>query len=105
MRPSGSTTGGRLVQWLLAIPQLGVVAVLFFASAICVVIAFFAVLFAGRRPDGAARLRAQRESLLARGEAYTLLLRDQYPPFARVGLRSTRRTGRDRAVTRALTVH
>ncbi len=75
------TTGFR---FLLAIPQLVVVAVLLFAAAVCLLIAFFAVLFTGRWPDGLRDFVLNVNRYWLRVQAYTLLLTDQYPPFALV---------------------
>lgn len=54
---------------------LGVVA--FF----CAVIAWFAILFTGRYPDGLWKLVAYYLHWRTRAVAYTALLRDEYPPF------------------------
>ncbi|MFC1873040.1 DUF4389 domain-containing protein, partial [Chloroflexota bacterium] len=41
-----------LVKWLLAVPHFIILAFLFIASVVCVVIAWFAILFTGRYPRG-----------------------------------------------------
>jgi len=66
---------------ILAIPQIIVVAVLTFVSFVAVVIAFFAVLFTGKWPDGLRDfvIKVMRWGL--RVQAYFLLLTDEYPPF------------------------
>jgi hypothetical protein len=66
---------------IMVIPHLVVLAVLGLAAFVCFVIAFFAVLFTGRWPDG---LRAFVVNLFRwslRVMAYFMLLTDEYPPF------------------------
>jgi hypothetical protein len=67
---------------ILAIPQIIVVAVLTVVSLVALLIAFFAVLFTGRWPDGLRDfvIKVMRWGL--RVQAYLLLLTDEYPPFA-----------------------
>ena len=64
------------------IPQVIVLVFLFLASAVAVLIAFFAVLFTGRWPEGLRDfvIKVMRWGL--RVQAYFLLLTDEYPPFA-----------------------
>ena len=72
-----------LVKWLLAIPHYIVLAVLGTAAFICVVIAWFAIIFTGRYPRGLFDfvLGVQRWGL--RVSAYMwLLITDKYPPFS-----------------------
>ena len=45
-----STVGLPLVKWLLALPHYVVLFALSIASLVCIVIAWFAILFAGRYP-------------------------------------------------------
>jgi hypothetical protein len=54
---------------------LGVVA------AVCAIIAWFAILFTGRHPDGLWKLAAFYLGWRIRAVAYIALLRDEYPPF------------------------
>jgi hypothetical protein len=67
---------------ILVIPQVVVLVFLFLASAVAVLISFFAVLFTGRWPDGLRDfvIKVMRWGL--RVQAYFLLLTDEYPPFA-----------------------
>lgn len=67
---------------ILAIPQFIVLAVLGLAALVCMIIAFFAVLFTGTWPTGLRDfvLSVMRWSL--RVQAYFCLLTDVYPPFA-----------------------
>jgi hypothetical protein len=67
---------------ILAIPQLIVLALLGVASVVAVVIAFFAVLFTGRWPDGLRDFVVKVMRWSVRVQAYFLLLTDEYPPFA-----------------------
>ena len=72
-----------LVKWLLAVPHYVVLAFLAVAAVVCVIVAWFAILFTGRYPKGLFDfvLGVFRWSL--RVEAYALLmLTDKYPPFA-----------------------
>ncbi|HEY5639906.1 MAG TPA: DUF4389 domain-containing protein, partial [Dehalococcoidia bacterium] len=74
----------QLVIWktLASIPHIIALAVLWFAVVVCVVIAWFAILFTGRFPLG---LRGFITGWLrwgARVGAYWISLRDEYPPFS-----------------------
>ena len=72
-----------LVKWFLAIPHYIVLSVLWILAFVCVVIAWFAILFTGRYPEGLFRIV---ESVLRWGNrvvAYAfLLITDRYPPFS-----------------------
>ena len=72
-----------LVKWFLAIPHYIVLFALWLLAFFCVVIAWFAVLFTGRYPQG---LFGIVESVLRWGNrvvAYAfLLVTDRYPPFS-----------------------
>jgi uncharacterized protein DUF4389 len=72
-----------LVKWFLAIPHYIVLAILWILGFFCVVIAWFAILFTGRYPQG---LFGIVESILRWGNrvwAYAfLLVTDRYPPFS-----------------------
>jgi hypothetical protein len=67
---------------ILAIPHLIMLAVLGIAAGIVAIIAFFAVLFTGKWPDGMLKFVLQFYGWYVRVGAYTLLLVDVYPPFA-----------------------
>jgi Domain of unknown function (DUF4389) len=73
------TTAFRLI---LAIPQLIVLALLFIALVVVGLIAFFAVLFTGRWPQGLRDFALGVGRWWLRVQAYLLLLTDAYPPFA-----------------------
>jgi hypothetical protein len=72
-----------LVKWFLAIPHYIVLVVLWLLAVFCVAIAWFAILFTGRYPEG---LFGIVESVLRWGNrvvAYAfLLVTDRYPPFS-----------------------
>jgi hypothetical protein len=73
------TVGFRII---LVIPHLIVLAFLFLAAVVVLLIAFFAVLFTGKWPEGMRNfvLGVARWSL--RVQAYFALLTDVYPPFS-----------------------
>jgi hypothetical protein len=66
----------------LIIPQLIVLALLLFAGAIVHLIAFFAVLFTGKWPEGMRAFVLNVYGWYLRVSAYAALLTDRYPPFA-----------------------
>ena len=72
-----------LVKWLLAIPHYIVLAVLGVAAFVCVVIAWFAIIFTGRYPRGLFDfvLGVHRWGLRV-GAYMWLLITDRYPPFS-----------------------
>ena len=71
-----------LVKWLLAIPHYIVLFFLWLAAVVCIVIAWFAILFTGRYPRG---LFEFVDGVLRWGNrvvAYAfILVTDEYPPF------------------------
>ena len=72
-----------LVKWLLAIPHYVVLSLLAVAVFVCVVIAWFAILFTGRYPRGLFDFVVGVARWYNRviGYAFTLVT-DQYPPFS-----------------------
>jgi hypothetical protein len=66
---------------ILVIPQFIVLAVLGLGMFVCVVIAFFAVLFTGQWPPGLRDFVVKFMRWAQRVQVYFLLLTDVYPPF------------------------
>jgi hypothetical protein len=67
---------------LLVIPQVVALAVAWIAGFVCVVIAFFAVLFTGTWPAGLRKFVYGLMRWNIRVNAYLNLLTDEYPPFS-----------------------
>jgi hypothetical protein len=71
-----------LVKWLLAIPHYVVLFFLAIAAIVCVIIAWFAILFTGRYPTGLFDFVVGVFRWGNRVTAYAfVLVTDQYPPF------------------------
>ncbi len=74
--------GMPLVKWFLAIPHYIVLIALGIATAICVIIAWFAILFTGNYPKSLFSFVVDVERWGLRVMAYAFLLTtDRYPPF------------------------
>ena len=72
-----------LVKWLLAIPHYIVLWFLWIGAVVCVIIAWFAILFTGRYPRGLFDYVVGVTRWSLRVSAYAILLiTDQYPPFS-----------------------
>jgi Domain of unknown function (DUF4389) len=71
-----------LVKWLLAIPHYVVLVFLGLAAIVCVILAWFAILFTGRYPRGLFDfvVGVMRWGNRVAGYAFVLVT-DQYPPF------------------------
>ena len=77
------TRGLPLVKWFLAIPHYIVLACLVIAAIVCVVIAWFAILFTGRYPRGLFDFVVGVSRWALRVVAYAFLLTtDRYPLFS-----------------------
>jgi len=71
-----------LVKWLLAIPHYVVLLFVGIAAIVCVVVAWFAILFTGRYPRGLFNFVVGALRWQLRVAAYAwLLTTDRYPPF------------------------
>ncbi len=71
-----------IVKWLLAIPHYIVLWFLWIGVIVCVIIAWFAILFAGRYPRSLFDYVVGVDRWTMRVSAYAvLLITDQYPPF------------------------
>jgi hypothetical protein len=72
-----------LVKWLLAIPHWIILYFLWIAAFVCVIIAWFAILFTGRYPRALFDFVVGVGRWMLRVEAYAILLiTDEYPPFS-----------------------
>lgn len=71
-----------LIKWLLVIPSLIVVAVLLVVALFVTVIAWFAILFTGKYPEGMFNFVVATLRWQERVYAYAYLLTDAYPPFS-----------------------
>ncbi|MFC2022480.1 DUF4389 domain-containing protein [Chloroflexota bacterium] len=72
-----------LVKWLLAIPHYIIIFFLWIAAIVCVVIAWFAILFTSRYPQGLFDFVVGVMRWSLRVEVYAFLLTtDRYPPFS-----------------------
>jgi len=81
--PKDLSRGLPLVKWFLAIPHYFVLAVLAIAAIVCVVIAWFAILFTGRYPRGLFDFVVGVSRWGLRVGAYAFLLTtDRYPLFS-----------------------
>jgi len=67
---------------IYAIPHIIIVALLSVAWFVTLVIAWFAILFTGKYPEGLYNFGAGVMRWSIRTEAYMLLMRDEYPPFS-----------------------
>jgi hypothetical protein len=71
------------VKWLLVIPHLIILSVLFIGVFFVVIIAFFAILFTGRYPRGLFDFVVGTLRWMVRVQAYShWLMTDRYPPFS-----------------------
>jgi hypothetical protein len=80
---SDLSRGMVLVKWLLAIPHYIVLFFLYIAAVVCVIIAWFAILFTGRYPKSLFDFVVGVHRWGNRVAAYMfLLVTDKYPPFS-----------------------
>jgi len=69
------------VKWLLAIPNFIILYALALVAYLIIVVAWFAILFSGRYPQGLFNFVVGFYRWDANVSAYLLLMRDEYPPF------------------------
>ena len=75
--------GMPLVKWFLAIPHYVVLFFLYIAAVVCVIFAWFAILFTGRYPRGLFNFVVGVTRWELRVCAYVcILVTDRYPPFS-----------------------
>jgi hypothetical protein len=70
-----------LIGWLLIIPYAAVAALILFGAEICVFIAWFAILIAGRFPEGMFNFVVIGLRWSLRAGAYLYSMTEPYPPF------------------------
>ena len=71
------------MKWLLAIPHYIVLVFLGIAALVCIVLAWFAILFTGRYPRGLFEFVVGVGRWSVRVSAYAfMLVTDRYPPFS-----------------------
>ncbi len=80
--PEGLSRWLIFVKWLLAIPHIVILYLLGIASSLVTFIAFFAILFTKRYPQGLFDFVVNVNRWNANVTAYIFLLRDEYPPFS-----------------------
>ncbi len=71
-----------LVKWLLALPHYIILIFLYLGAVIAVLVAWFAILFTKKYPEGLFKFVVGVRRWNARVSAYVTLLRDEYPPFS-----------------------
>ncbi len=80
--PERITNWKPLVQWLLALPHYFVLYALALVADVVAFIAWFVIVFTGRMPEGLAGLLNLYVRYTNRVFAYTVFLREEYPPFS-----------------------
>ncbi len=70
------------VKWLLAFPHYLVLFLLFIGAMLALFVAWFAILFTKRFPESLFRFLVGVSRWQYRVNAYTNLMRDEYPPFS-----------------------
>ena len=81
-RPDRIANWRPVVQWLLAIPHFLILYGLEIAARAVAVVAWFAIVFTGKMPEGLASLLCLFIRYNNRATAYAGFLREEYPPFA-----------------------
>ena len=70
------------VKWLLAIPQIVILFFLYIGLGLALFVAWFAILFTKKMPEQVHRFIVGVLRWTQRVNAYTNLMRDEYPPFS-----------------------
>jgi len=70
-----------LVQWIMAIPHFFAAWLLSIVSAVCMLIAWFAIVITGKLPEGLANVICLSHRYQTRASAYAGFLHAEYPPF------------------------
>ena len=70
------------MKWLLAIPHFLILYALGAVAYVIIIIAWFAILFTGRYPEGLFKFVVGVYRWSANVGAYIVLMRDEYPPFS-----------------------
>jgi hypothetical protein len=70
------------IKWLLAIPHIIILYFLFIGAFLALFVAWFAILFTKRFPQSLFRFVVGVNRWQLRVNAYTNLMRDEYPPFS-----------------------
>jgi len=79
--PEGGNRFMILIRWLLALPHAAIVYVLSSLSSVIILIAFFAILFTRRYPEGLFNIAVGIQRWSQNMWAY-VLFHDRYPPFS-----------------------
>ena len=80
--PERSNRWSVALRLILAVPQVIVLMFVLLAWLVTVVIAWFAILFTGRYPEGLYTFGVGVQRWTLRVQAYLFLMRDEYPPFS-----------------------
>ncbi len=80
--PDHLSRGLIFVKWLLAIPHLVILYALNVVFEVLSFIAFFAILFTTKYPDGLFKFNVGIRRWYLNVFAYVFLMRDEYPPFS-----------------------
>jgi hypothetical protein len=71
-----------LIKWLLVIPNIIVAAVVMIVAIVLTFIAWFAILFTGKYPEGMFKFVVGALRWSERANGYATLFTDKYPPFS-----------------------
>jgi hypothetical protein len=80
--PENLSRGLIFIKWLLAIPHFIILYALNLVFEVLTFIAFFAILFTTKYPEGLFKFNVGIRRWQANVTAYLMLMRDEYPPFS-----------------------